>query len=151
MNEPLNPPDLPNPTSQEDAPRWTPLCASSDVAENRARAATLDGKQLVVWRDGEGGIHVWDDRCPHRGETLSDGVVAGGLIACASHGWRFDVNGQQIRLINSTQSARCDAKIHATVHDAHERNGYVWVRVPLARAAVVKDARASAASHHECA
>ncbi|WP_321781814.1 Rieske 2Fe-2S domain-containing protein [Paraburkholderia sp. J94] len=149
MNEPLNP--LLNPlstlldaSSHDAAPRWTPLCASADVADNSARAATLDGAKLVVWRDGEGGIHVWDDRCPHRGETLSDGQVTGGLIACASHGWRFDVNGQQIRLISSTTSARCDAAIHAAVHEAHERDGIVWVRVPLAGGT-------RRATHQECA
>lgn len=78
----------------------------------------------MVWRDGEGGVHVWDDYCPHRGAELSTGLVSGGLLMCQSHGWRFDVNGQVVRPL--TSSTFCREASYASVYDAMETEGVVW-------------------------
>ncbi|MBN3857138.1 MULTISPECIES: Rieske 2Fe-2S domain-containing protein [unclassified Paraburkholderia] len=109
---------------------WSRVCASDEVAAGTARAVTLGALRLVVWRDGEGDVHVWDDRCPHRGDPLSGGDVSGGLLTCPSHGWRFDVNGQQVRMLTvasqRTASQRCTSANDATVHPARESDGFVW-------------------------
>ena len=78
----------------------------------------------MVWRDSEGEVHVWDDYCPHRGAELSTGLVSGGLLTCQSHGWRFDVNGQVVRLL--TSSTFCREASYASVYDAVETEGVVW-------------------------
>ena len=39
-------------------------------------------------------IHLWPDRCPHRGMRLSLGFLRDGQLACAYHGWRFDGSGR---------------------------------------------------------
>ncbi|WP_321889375.1 Rieske 2Fe-2S domain-containing protein [Paraburkholderia bannensis] len=107
---------------------WQAVCASDEVADCMARAVTLGAARLVVWRDGEGGVHVWDDRCPHRGDPLSGGSVSGGLLTCPSHGWRFDVNGQQVRML-TVASPRCMNANDATVYPACERAGLIWACV----------------------
>ncbi len=113
---------------EEDAMDWQAVCASDEVADCMARAVTLGAARLVVWRDGEGGVHVWDDRCPHRGDPLSGGSVSGGLLTCPSHGWRFDVNGQQVRML-TVASPRCMNANDATVYPACERAGLIWACV----------------------
>lgn len=106
---------------------WLRVCASSEIEIGEVRGFVVGGACLAVWRDGEGGAHVWDDRCPHRGLPLSEGFVTGGLLTCPAHGWRFDINGQQIRLITSNTPASRDA-VCATIHEAEERDGDVWIR-----------------------
>ena len=32
-----------------------------------------------------------ENRCPHAGHPLSDGVLEGSVIVCVAHGWDFDV------------------------------------------------------------
>jgi hypothetical protein len=47
----------------------------------------------VLWADAAGQWRAFEDRCPHRLATLSDGLVdkQRGEIVCAYHGWRFQV------------------------------------------------------------
>ncbi len=39
----------------------------------------------------EGRVYAFEDRCPHRGTALSQGVLNRGVVECPRHGWRFDV------------------------------------------------------------
>jgi hypothetical protein len=47
----------------------------------------------VLWADASGQWRCFEDRCPHRLATLSDGLLdkQSGEIVCAYHGWRFQV------------------------------------------------------------
>jgi phenylpropionate dioxygenase-like ring-hydroxylating dioxygenase large terminal subunit len=61
------------------------------LPEDRPWGVTILGRELVVWKDGEGEWRVFDDSCPHRKVALSEGrKEADGTLACAYHGWRFD-------------------------------------------------------------
>lgn len=39
-----------------------------------------------------GRIIAWDNRCPHRGASLSDGIISEKTIQCKYHLWEFDVS-----------------------------------------------------------
>src|SRR5690606_13442788 len=91
---------------------------------------------------GPGVVHAWLDRCPHRGAKLSLGRVLhhlrGARLECAYHGWQFagDAAAEQ----GNAGCARC---VHvpaspafvppqghsATVFEARESSGLVWVRL----------------------
>ena len=61
---------------------WLPVCNSADVPAGELRGFVVAGERLVVWRaasvsddpaaqpDISTDIHVWRDRCPHRGAQL---------------------------------------------------------------------------------
>ena len=36
-------------------------------------------------------IHAWDNRCPHRGASLSDGYISEKTIQCKYHLWKFSI------------------------------------------------------------
>jgi nitrite reductase/ring-hydroxylating ferredoxin subunit len=69
------------------------LCESAGVPESSSRGFTLaDYEVLVVRREGQ--IHVYRNRCPHRGVALQwqpDQFLdtSASLIRCASHGALF--------------------------------------------------------------
>jgi nitrite reductase/ring-hydroxylating ferredoxin subunit len=48
------------------------------------------GKRIVLART-ERGWAAFDDRCPHRGGSLADGVLICGAVQCPWHGSQFDV------------------------------------------------------------
>lgn len=54
--------------------------------------------ERVVWRDGTGNSHVWDNRCIHRGMRLQYGFVDGDMLACRYHGWRFGPDARCTRI-----------------------------------------------------
>ena len=48
------------------SPARYPLAISDHVPTDRPTAHKLMGKELVVWRDGQGEWSVMEDSCPHR-------------------------------------------------------------------------------------
>ena len=81
---------------------WHPVALSADVADKPVAAQLLE-QALVLWRDAQGAVHAWADKCPHRGAKLSLGRVVHGalgnanssgnaaqsVLECAYHGWQF--------------------------------------------------------------
>lgn len=46
--------------------------------------------ELVVIRDANDALHVFTDRCPHRGAPFSDlGLLDGDRLVCGWHYWGF--------------------------------------------------------------
>ena len=72
--------------------RWYPI-ASSWMIRDKPVALTRLGEPIVVWRGGEGDVHVLADRCPHRGAQLSKGWNLGDRLACWYHGLEVDGSG----------------------------------------------------------
>jgi len=74
---------------------WHPVARSIDVAPGAVVLATLLDRDLAVWRDGGGAVHVVDNQCSHRGTSLAQGsVTAGDCLRCPYHGWHFDTDGR---------------------------------------------------------
>lgn len=73
--------------------RWYALCPSSHVRPGELVRIDRAGELLLLWRDGDGRVHVQDDRCPHRSAPLSHGVHMGDRVACNYHGVQVDAEG----------------------------------------------------------
>ncbi len=71
---------------------WYPICPSHFVAERPISLWRL-GKKIALWRDAGGTVHALQDRCPHRGAPLSQGVVLGDRLACPYHGVEVRCDG----------------------------------------------------------
>ena len=115
---------------------WHPVTASHMVRDAPV-AVELLGKPLVLWREpghegAPGVVHAWADRCPHRGARLSLGrvltTVHGPRLECPYHGWQFGHTGQ-CQHIPAAPDFTPPAGHVATVFEARERYGLVWVRL----------------------
>ena len=108
------------------SPGWIPVALSADIDPGTAAGTRVDQAELVVWRDASKAIHVWEDRCPHRGMRLSFGFVRGDHLACLYHGWQFD-GVAQCQMIPAHPALRVPSTIRATPYAAIERLGIIWV------------------------
>jgi nitrite reductase/ring-hydroxylating ferredoxin subunit len=64
---------------------------AADVPDARPHAVRVtDERTLVVCRI-EGTYHAFDGKCPHRGAQLAAGELAGELLVCPLHHFRFNV------------------------------------------------------------
>lgn len=110
---------------------WHPVALSATVVDEPQAALLLD-EPLVLWRAADGAVKAWADRCPHRGARLSLGCVRhqgpASQLECPYHGWRFDGAGQVVE-VPALPGFMPPATHRATVHDAVERYGLVWVRL----------------------
>lgn len=105
---------------------WIPVALSADIEAGTSAGTLVNGEERVVWRDDKGAIHVWEDRCPHRGMRMSFGFVRGDHIACLYHGWRYDTGGQ-CRYIPAHPGLDVPQTIKVPTFAATERAGIVWM------------------------
>jgi nitrite reductase/ring-hydroxylating ferredoxin subunit len=54
-----------------------------------ARIATESCAALVTWVDGA--AYAVSDACPHRGTSLSGGLLRDAVVTCPAHLWQYDV------------------------------------------------------------
>jgi nitrite reductase/ring-hydroxylating ferredoxin subunit len=108
------------------APPWIPVALSADIEAGTSAGTLVNGEERVVWRDDKGEIHVWEDRCPHRGMRMSFGFVRGDHIACLYHGWRYDTGGQ-CRYIPAHPDLDVPKTIKVPTFAAIERASIIWM------------------------
>jgi nitrite reductase/ring-hydroxylating ferredoxin subunit len=113
---------------------WIPVALSADIEAGTSAGTLVNGEERVVWRDEKGDVHVWEDRCPHRGMRMSFGFVRGDHIACLYHGWRYDTGGQ-CRYIPAHPDLDVPQTIKVPTFAATERAGIVWMAPERADAA----------------
>ncbi|HEY3118241.1 MAG TPA: Rieske 2Fe-2S domain-containing protein, partial [Chloroflexota bacterium] len=106
---------------------WHPVAMVPDLSdESPTRHVRLLGEDLVLFRDKSGRVGLLADHCPHRGASLLYGRVEERGIACAYHGWLYDVEGNCLE----TPAEPADSLLHLTVkHRAYpvrERYGLYW-------------------------
>lgn len=51
-----------------------------------------DGKVIAIFRNAEDKVFALQDKCPHKGGPLSQGIVFGESVACPLHNWCIGLN-----------------------------------------------------------
>jgi len=69
---------------------WLKICALNDIPPLGARVVRRDGEpDIAVFRTTEDTVFALEDRCPHKGGALSQGIVCGNKVACPLHNWNI--------------------------------------------------------------
>jgi len=76
---------------------WTHVGLVADIPQRGARVVTVGEMAIAVFRTGEDKILAVEDRCPHRGGPLSQGIVYGESVACPLHGWVIELESGNAR------------------------------------------------------
>lgn len=69
------------------AARWIRLATLDSIPPHEGRSAMIDGREIAVFNLGDRFLAV-DNRCPHRGGPLADGIVAANAVVCPLHAWK---------------------------------------------------------------
>ena len=73
---------------------WHCLGLSEKYKDGEPHAVQAFGQKLVVFRSGDGALHVLDAYCRHMGGDLTQGTVKGDQVACPFHDWRWGGDGR---------------------------------------------------------
>lgn len=67
---------------------WLKVCGIEDIPRSGARAGVDgSGTRIAIFRTGNDEVFALEDKCPHKGGPLSDGIVWGDNVTCPLHGW----------------------------------------------------------------
>ncbi len=50
----------------------------------------VNGKKVCITKV-ENNYRVFDNKCPHQGVPLEDGIIRKGFVTCCLHGWIFNL------------------------------------------------------------
>ncbi|MBY8863361.1 aromatic ring-hydroxylating dioxygenase subunit alpha [Nocardia sp. CA2R105] len=105
---------------------WHVVGFITDFVPGELNSARLLERDLVVWRDGGGRVHVWEDLCVHRGARLSAGEIKNDHVICPYHGWRYNSDAVCTK-IPAAPTEKPMKKAVAFPWQVEERYGFVWV------------------------
>ncbi|MDJ1156994.1 nitrite reductase small subunit NirD [Chelatococcus sp. SYSU_G07232] len=72
-------------------PNWVDIGPVDAIPKRGARTVRTPRREIAVFRTADDEIFALENRCPHRGGPLSEGIVHGRKVACPLHNWIIDL------------------------------------------------------------
>lgn len=66
---------------------WIAIGQVTDIPLRGARCVATPQGKIAVFRTIENQFFAIEDRCPHKGGPLSQGIVHGAAVTCPLHNW----------------------------------------------------------------
>jgi nitrite reductase (NADH) small subunit len=70
-------------------PTLIPVCQVDEIPLGLARSFLLGDETVAVFRNRSGRIFAVENRCPHKGGPLADGMMVGDQVVCPLHAFRY--------------------------------------------------------------
>ena len=74
---------------------WIEVGGLEDIPRLGARVVRTSRGDVAVFRTAVDEVFALDDRCPHRGGPLSQGILFDRRVACPLHDWVIDLETGQ--------------------------------------------------------
>jgi len=70
--------------------RFVPVCKLEELPLGLGRPFQMEGRVVAVFRTRGNRVFAMENRCPHKGGSLADGMIAKGQVVCPMHSFRFE-------------------------------------------------------------
>jgi nitrite reductase (NADH) small subunit len=117
---------------------WVRITAVENIPLREGRSVEVGGQDLAIFNLGNRFLAV-ENRCPHRGGPLADGIVSGSTVVCPLHAWKIDLMTGSVT--NRPENLQCVRTLQTRVED-----GVVLVELRLANSAMESSQSACFAS-----
>ena len=74
---------------------WIRVGLCTDIPSREGRVVQFGDREIAVFNLGDR-FTALDNRCPHKGGPLSDGIVAGTAVVCPLHAWRVNLDSGDV-------------------------------------------------------
>ncbi|MGH9660263.1 MAG: nitrite reductase small subunit NirD [Bryobacteraceae bacterium] len=98
---------------------WIRITEVANVPLREGRGVVVGGEEIAIFNLGDRFLAV-QNRCPHAGGPLADGIVGGETVVCPLHGWKVCLTSGAA----GPQSTACVATYPVRVE-----NGIVLIQV----------------------
>lgn len=90
--------------TRAESERWTGVALCDDIPPREGRAVKVGNREIAIFNLGDRFLAV-NNRCPHRGGPLADGIVSGATVVCPLHAWK--INLETGEGLNSAATSSC--------------------------------------------
>ena len=70
---------------------WFDVGPLHAIPQRGARTVKTPRREIAIFRTAGDEIFALENRCPHKGGPLSDGIVHGRKVACPLHNWTINL------------------------------------------------------------
>jgi nitrite reductase (NADH) small subunit len=94
--------------------RWVRVTLCDTIPVREGRPVTLAGHEIAIFNLGDR-FFATDNRCPHNGGPLCDGIVSGDTVVCPLHAWKISLQTGAVKRPDC--AATCIATYPTRVED----------------------------------
>lgn len=106
---------------------WLPVAVARELTdENPTKFVRVLDEDLVLFRDKRGRVGLLADHCSHRGASLIYGRVEERGIACAYHGWLYDVEGNCLECPAEPEGSKFHLTVKHRAYPVQRFIGLCW-------------------------
>jgi nitrite reductase (NADH) small subunit len=69
----------------------------TDIDVKGSRRVMINDLEIAVFRLSDDSVLAVENRCPHKGGSLSEGMVCGTHIHCPLHDWKIDLRNGRVQ------------------------------------------------------
>ncbi|AHB56597.1 nitrite reductase small subunit NirD [Pseudomonas aeruginosa] len=70
---------------------WLDICSLDEINPLGSRVVAGPKGDIAIFRASDDQVFALDDRCPHKGGPLSQGLIYGKRVACPLHNWQIEL------------------------------------------------------------
>ena len=75
--------------------KWIEVGTLEDISPLGSRVIKTDNSDIAIFRTAEDKLFALNDRCPHKGGPLSQGIVHDERVTCPLHNWVISLESGQ--------------------------------------------------------
>lgn len=76
---------------------WVEVARVNDIPRLGARVVATAQGDVALFRCADDSVFAVDDKCPHKGGPLSQGIVHGHSVTCPLHNWVIDLASGEVQ------------------------------------------------------
>ncbi len=76
---------------------WVEAGRVEEIPARGARIVRMAWGNIAIFRTADGAVFALEDRCPHRGGPLSQGIVHDRSVTCPLHNWVISLETGEAR------------------------------------------------------
>ena len=100
---------------------WIRITNTDNIPLREGRSVNVGKESIAIFNLGDRFLAV-EDRCPHRGGPLADGIVSGNRVICPLHGQKF--------CLETGQALKANACGDVETYPVRVENGVILVQLP---------------------
>jgi nitrite reductase (NADH) small subunit len=69
----------------------------AELPQKLGKTVTIGRKEIAVFKTENGDIRAIENRCPHKGGVLAEGILSGDFVFCPMHDWKISVKDGKVQ------------------------------------------------------
>lgn len=107
--------------------QWYIILESRELKRRKPLKIRRLNRDLALWRNEDGKACCIDDRCCHRGASLSCGKIVNGKLECPFHGFVYNADGRVELIPANGRNNTVPGSMKVPSFPIFEGYGFIWI------------------------